>query len=45
MLADGRVTAVGTHRELLATDAHYRHVIASLEDDWARREDTEEVRP
>jgi ATP-binding cassette subfamily B protein len=44
VLADGRVTAVGTHRELLATDAHYRHVIASLEDDWAHREDTTEVR-
>jgi ATP-binding cassette, subfamily B, bacterial len=34
VLADGRITAVGTHRELLASDAHYRYVIASLEEDW-----------
>jgi ATP-binding cassette subfamily B protein len=44
VLVDGRVAAVGTHRELLATDAHYRYVIASLEDDWEKREhDTTEV--
>lgn len=34
VLAHGRITAVGTHRELLAGDAHYRYVIASLEEDW-----------
>ncbi|MFD6137300.1 ABC transporter ATP-binding protein, partial [Isoptericola sp. NPDC060257] len=34
VLQDGRITAVGTHRDLLATDAHYRHVISSLEQDW-----------
>ncbi|MEG3613632.1 ABC transporter ATP-binding protein [Isoptericola haloaureus] len=48
VLADGRVTAVGTHRELLARDAHYRYVVASLEEDWAAHEHdadvTEEVR-
>ena len=36
VLQDGRITAVGTHSELLATDAHYRYVISSLEEDWAR---------
>jgi ATP-binding cassette subfamily B protein len=29
LLEDGRITAVGTHSELLATSAAYRHVIAS----------------
>ncbi|MFT4052632.1 MAG: ABC transporter ATP-binding protein [Microbacterium sp.] len=32
LLESGRVTAVGTHRELLRTSEHYRHVISSLED-------------
>ena len=36
VLQDGRITAVGTHGELLATDAHYRHVISSLEVDAAQ---------
>lgn len=31
LLEDGRITAVGTHTELLAGNDHYRHVIASLE--------------
>jgi len=31
LLEDGRVTAVGTHSELLATSEHYRYVISSLE--------------
>ncbi|QAY71004.1 ABC transporter ATP-binding protein [Xylanimonas protaetiae] len=35
VLQDGRITAVGTHSELLATDAHYRYVISSLEGDAA----------
>ncbi|PJJ61887.1 ABC transporter ATP-binding protein [Compostimonas suwonensis] len=33
LLEEGRVTAVGTHSELLATNDHYRFVISSLEDD------------
>jgi ATP-binding cassette subfamily B protein len=31
LLEDGRITAVGTHAELLAGNSHYRYVIASLE--------------
>jgi ATP-binding cassette subfamily B protein len=37
LLQKGRVTAVGTHSELLRTSAHYRHVISSLEADQAAR--------
>ncbi|MHA7985614.1 ABC transporter ATP-binding protein [Rathayibacter sp. CAU 1779] len=33
LLEDGRITAVGTHHDLLATNEHYRFVISSLEDD------------
>jgi ABC-type multidrug transport system, ATPase and permease components len=33
LLQDGRVTAVGTHSQLLATNEHYRYVISSLEAD------------
>ncbi|ARJ07213.1 ABC transporter [Cnuibacter physcomitrellae] len=33
LLQDGRVTAVGTHSELLATSDHYRFVISSLDDE------------
>lgn len=33
LLQDGRVTAVGTHSELLATSEHYRFVISSLDDE------------
>ncbi|MFV0320344.1 MAG: ABC transporter ATP-binding protein [Microbacterium sp.] len=33
LLERGRVTAVGTHSELLRSSAHYRHVISSLEDE------------
>ena len=36
LLEDGRVTAVGTHSELLQESEHYRFVISSLEDE-ARR--------
>jgi ATP-binding cassette, subfamily B, bacterial len=36
LLEDGRITAVGTHSELLATNAHYRYVISSLEPDNTR---------
>src|SRR5690606_38589121 len=31
LLEAGKVTAVGTHSELLRTNAHYRYVISSLE--------------
>ncbi|HSO92028.1 MAG TPA: ABC transporter ATP-binding protein [Arthrobacter sp.] len=31
LLEDGRITAVGTHTELLAENHHYRYVIASLD--------------
>lgn len=31
LLKEGRVTAVGTHSELLASSEHYRYVISSLE--------------
>ncbi|GAB3600349.1 ABC transporter ATP-binding protein [Microbacterium tumbae] len=37
LLEAGRVTAVGTHSELLRTSAHYRHVISSLEAEEAAR--------
>ncbi len=32
LLEAGRITAVGTHSELLRDSEHYRHVISSLED-------------
>jgi ATP-binding cassette subfamily B protein len=41
LLENGRVTAVGTHSDLLATNEHYRYVISSLDDD--RRTEDEEV--
>ncbi|HWI30189.1 MAG TPA: ABC transporter ATP-binding protein [Microbacterium sp.] len=31
LMQDGRITAVGTHSELLRSSEHYRHVISSLE--------------
>lgn len=37
LLERGRITAVGTHSELLRTSAHYRHVISSLEAEEATR--------
>jgi ATP-binding cassette subfamily B protein len=33
LLEDGRITAVGTHHELLEESEHYRFVISSLEDE------------
>jgi ATP-binding cassette subfamily B protein len=36
LLENGRVTAVGTHSELLRESEHYRFVITSLEDDERR---------
>ncbi|GLJ78344.1 ABC transporter ATP-binding protein [Microbacterium imperiale] len=41
LLEEGRVTAVGTHSELLRTSEHYRHVISSLEDEHERRDERE----
>ncbi|MCU1551153.1 MAG: transporter ATP-binding protein [Glaciihabitans sp.] len=36
LLESGRITAVGTHSELLASSDHYRFVISSLEDELER---------
>jgi ATP-binding cassette subfamily B protein len=36
LLQDGRVTAVGRHSDLLATNEHYKFVISSLEDEERR---------
>lgn len=41
LLEEGRVTAVGTHSELLRTSEHYRHVISSLEDEQERHDEKE----
>ena len=41
LLQDGRVTAVGTHSELLRESEHYRHVISSLEDEQTRLRERE----
>jgi ATP-binding cassette subfamily B protein len=38
LLQGGRITAVGKHSELLASNEHYRFVISSLEDEQAREE-------
>lgn len=35
VLRNGRIGAIGTHSDLLATDAHYRFVISTLEADEA----------
>jgi ATP-binding cassette, subfamily B, bacterial len=52
VMEDGRISAVGTHSELLATSEHYRFVISSFDDDSAsddsagddRETEREEVR-
>ena len=41
LLERGRVTAVGTHSELMRTSEHYRHVISSLEAEDTRAKETE----
>ena len=41
LLEEGRITAVGTHSELLRTSEHYRHVISSLEDEQERQQKRE----
>lgn len=38
LLQDGKITAFGTHKELLANSPHYRYVITSLEDQDKKRE-------
>ena len=38
LLQDGRITAVGTHSDLLRRSDAYRHVISSLEEAEAERE-------
>ncbi|KTR40176.1 MULTISPECIES: ABC transporter ATP-binding protein [Curtobacterium] len=35
LMEGGRITAVGTHSELMATNDHYRYVISSLDEDDA----------
>ena len=37
LLEGGRIVAVGTHSDLLATSEAYRHVISSLDDDELER--------
>jgi ATP-binding cassette subfamily B protein len=44
LLEEGRITAVGTHSELLATNDHYRFVISSLEDEEKRERVDREAR-
>jgi ATP-binding cassette subfamily B protein len=44
LLEDGRITAVGTHSHLLATNDHYRFVISSLEDEEKRERVDREAR-
>ncbi|MDB4254461.1 ABC transporter ATP-binding protein/permease, partial [Aquiluna sp.] len=38
LMQDGRISAFGTHKELLATSSHYRHVITSLDEEQKQRE-------
>ena len=38
LLEDGKITAFGTHQELLRSSAHYRYVISSLDDEQKARE-------
>jgi ATP-binding cassette, subfamily B, bacterial len=38
LLQDGRITAFGTHQELLKTSEHYRWVISSLDEEQKARE-------
>ena len=41
LMENGRVIAVGTHSDLLATNEHYRFVISSLEDEQKRERASE----
>ena len=38
LMQDGKISAFGTHKELLASSAHYRHVITSLDEENKQRE-------
>jgi ATP-binding cassette subfamily B protein len=38
LLEDGRITAFGTHQELLKSSEHYRYVITSLDIEQKERE-------
>ena len=38
LLEEGKITAFGTHQELLKTSPHYRYVISSLDDEQKDRE-------
>ena len=38
LLEDGKISAFGTHKELLASSAHYREVITSLDQEQKQRE-------
>lgn len=38
LLADGRITAVGTHHDLLSDNAEYRHLLSTLDDHEATQE-------
>jgi ATP-binding cassette subfamily B protein len=40
LLEGGRITAVGTHSDLLRDSDHYRHVISSLEDAYRQAQET-----
>ncbi|MEO6310074.1 MAG: ABC transporter ATP-binding protein, partial [Leifsonia sp.] len=42
LLQDGKITAVGRHSDLLVTNAHYKFVISSLEDEERRENAREE---
>jgi ATP-binding cassette subfamily B protein len=42
LMEDGRISAVGTHAELLAHNAHYRYVLASLRPEQAEDEQAED---
>jgi ATP-binding cassette subfamily B protein len=44
LLEAGRITAVGTHSELLRDSEHYRHVISSLEDAYRQAQEQTRVR-
>jgi ATP-binding cassette subfamily B protein len=41
LLAGGRITAVGEHTEMLATNAEYRRLLASMEDGRAAEQDND----
>ncbi|WP_104086274.1 ABC transporter ATP-binding protein [Arthrobacter sp. GMC3] len=45
VLQDGRITAVGTHTQLLATHEHYRYVLASLSEEPKDLDSDDEPEP